>query len=242
MSGRRPTASGAGCRNRGGRSRRYSRASARRTTPVLSRASRATPPARYSMPSRPPCDGKTPSLGPGEPVVLLHRLTGHAGEWDALAPMLAPAHRVIAVDQRGHGAPSATRSTSPLPPTSRTSSPSSTNWPCAARCWPARSLGGRAGEPRRRLVASLRPGRHGPLTGGKRPALVPRGVGPDHLPHPARPGSVRFHPGRGGHRDAPPTPRNPGRQRARHGARRAPGRRRRCTAHCRNSWPSTPET
>ncbi|WP_107426850.1 alpha/beta fold hydrolase [Streptomyces sp. CB02460] len=42
--------------------------------------------------------------GSGRPVVLLHGLAGHAGEWDALAERLAPGHRVVAVDQRGHGA------------------------------------------------------------------------------------------------------------------------------------------
>lgn len=40
----------------------------------------------------------------GTPVVLLHGLAGHAGEWDAAAAHLAPHHRVVAVDQRGHGA------------------------------------------------------------------------------------------------------------------------------------------
>ncbi|WP_331723543.1 alpha/beta hydrolase (plasmid) [Streptomyces sp. NBC_00868] len=44
------------------------------------------------------------SGGPGTPVVLLHGLAGHAGEWDALAAALAPGRRVVAVDQRGHGA------------------------------------------------------------------------------------------------------------------------------------------
>ncbi|MGW4809148.1 alpha/beta fold hydrolase [Kitasatospora sp. NPDC004272] len=39
----------------------------------------------------------------GRPVLLLHGLAGHAGEWDALAGALAPGHRVVAVDQRGHG-------------------------------------------------------------------------------------------------------------------------------------------
>ncbi|MCJ0871712.1 alpha/beta fold hydrolase [Streptomyces sp. AP-93] len=43
-----------------------------------------------------------PSSAP--PVVLLHGLAGHAGEWDAAAAHLAPHHRVVAVDQRGHGA------------------------------------------------------------------------------------------------------------------------------------------
>ncbi|THA35488.1 alpha/beta hydrolase [Streptomyces sp. A1277] len=42
--------------------------------------------------------------GPGQPVVLLHGLAGHAGEWDDLAERLSPTHRVVAVDQRGHGA------------------------------------------------------------------------------------------------------------------------------------------
>ncbi|GGQ24698.1 alpha/beta fold hydrolase [Streptomyces griseomycini] len=42
--------------------------------------------------------------GSGPPVVLLHGLAGHAGEWDALARDLSPSHRVVAVDQRGHGA------------------------------------------------------------------------------------------------------------------------------------------
>ncbi|MFJ5776235.1 alpha/beta fold hydrolase [Streptomyces sp. NPDC093094] len=42
--------------------------------------------------------------GPGQPVVLLHGLAGHAGEWDMLARRLSSEHRVVAVDQRGHGA------------------------------------------------------------------------------------------------------------------------------------------
>ena len=42
--------------------------------------------------------------GPGRPVVLLHGLAGHAGEWDAIARQLSIRHRVVAVDQRGHGA------------------------------------------------------------------------------------------------------------------------------------------
>ncbi|MFB7949390.1 alpha/beta fold hydrolase [Kitasatospora phosalacinea] len=39
----------------------------------------------------------------GRPVLLLHGLAGHAGEWDALAAALAPGRRVVAFDQRGHG-------------------------------------------------------------------------------------------------------------------------------------------
>ncbi|WP_217210634.1 alpha/beta fold hydrolase [Streptomyces sp. AC550_RSS872] len=42
--------------------------------------------------------------GSGLPVVLLHGLAGHAGEWDAIARDLSPRYRVVAVDQRGHGA------------------------------------------------------------------------------------------------------------------------------------------
>ncbi|MFF7871200.1 alpha/beta fold hydrolase [Streptomyces qaidamensis] len=42
--------------------------------------------------------------GSGPPVVLLHGLAGHAGEWDTLARGLSPRYRIVAVDQRGHGA------------------------------------------------------------------------------------------------------------------------------------------
>ncbi|WP_369171031.1 alpha/beta fold hydrolase [Streptomyces sp. R28] len=42
--------------------------------------------------------------GPGQPVVLLHGLAGHAGEWDGSARRLSSRYRVVAVDQRGHGA------------------------------------------------------------------------------------------------------------------------------------------
>ncbi|MGV9640574.1 alpha/beta fold hydrolase [Streptomyces sp. NPDC003514] len=41
--------------------------------------------------------------GSGQPVVLLHGLAGHAGEWDTLAQRLTPRYRVVALDQRGHG-------------------------------------------------------------------------------------------------------------------------------------------
>jgi pimeloyl-ACP methyl ester carboxylesterase len=41
---------------------------------------------------------------PGAPaVVLLHGVTGHARTWDEEAAALAARHRVIALDQRGHG-------------------------------------------------------------------------------------------------------------------------------------------
>src|SRR5262249_27814228 len=39
----------------------------------------------------------------GEPLVLLHGITGHARTWDRLAAQLADRDRVLAVDQRGHG-------------------------------------------------------------------------------------------------------------------------------------------
>ncbi|MEV7862946.1 alpha/beta fold hydrolase [Streptomyces hirsutus] len=42
--------------------------------------------------------------GPGQPLVLLHGLAGHAGEWDVPAGRLSSRYRVVAVDQRGHGA------------------------------------------------------------------------------------------------------------------------------------------
>jgi pimeloyl-ACP methyl ester carboxylesterase len=41
--------------------------------------------------------------GAGTPVLLLHGLAGHSGEWDAVAEALGE-YRVIALDQRGHGA------------------------------------------------------------------------------------------------------------------------------------------
>lgn len=42
--------------------------------------------------------------GSGQPIVLLHGLAGHAGEWDPICQRLSPRYRVIAIDQRGHGA------------------------------------------------------------------------------------------------------------------------------------------
>lgn len=38
-----------------------------------------------------------------EPVVFLHGLMGHAYEWDALFTELTVDHRIVALDQRGHG-------------------------------------------------------------------------------------------------------------------------------------------
>lgn len=46
-----------------------------------------------------------PSKTPGAPaLVLLHGYTGHARSWDAFAEAMTDRYRVIALDQRGHGA------------------------------------------------------------------------------------------------------------------------------------------
>ena len=42
--------------------------------------------------------------GPRTPVLLLHGLAGHLGEWDELAGrLLSSGHRVVSYDARGHG-------------------------------------------------------------------------------------------------------------------------------------------
>jgi pimeloyl-ACP methyl ester carboxylesterase len=41
--------------------------------------------------------------GSGTPVLLLHGLGGTLLHWDAVAPLLTGAHRVVAMDLRGHG-------------------------------------------------------------------------------------------------------------------------------------------
>jgi pimeloyl-ACP methyl ester carboxylesterase len=41
--------------------------------------------------------------GSGPPVLLLHGLAGHAGEWSETASWLTGNHRVLALDERGHG-------------------------------------------------------------------------------------------------------------------------------------------
>ncbi|SNB87465.1 MULTISPECIES: alpha/beta hydrolase [unclassified Streptomyces] len=41
--------------------------------------------------------------GDGPPLLLLHGLAGHCGEWEALAARFAATHRVIAFDARGSG-------------------------------------------------------------------------------------------------------------------------------------------
>ncbi|MCQ1576833.1 alpha/beta fold hydrolase [Streptomyces parvus] len=42
--------------------------------------------------------------GDGPPLLLLHGLAGHCGEWEALAARFAATYRVIAFDARGSGA------------------------------------------------------------------------------------------------------------------------------------------
>ncbi|MEW2067692.1 alpha/beta hydrolase [Streptomyces sp. NPDC007346] len=42
--------------------------------------------------------------GEGPPLLLLHGLAGHCGEWEALTARLAARHRVVAFDARGSGA------------------------------------------------------------------------------------------------------------------------------------------
>jgi pimeloyl-ACP methyl ester carboxylesterase len=41
--------------------------------------------------------------GSGPPVLLLHGLAGHAGEWSETATWLTGNHRALALDERGHG-------------------------------------------------------------------------------------------------------------------------------------------
>jgi pimeloyl-ACP methyl ester carboxylesterase len=41
--------------------------------------------------------------GGGPPLVMLHGLSGHARTWDHTAAALSERHRVLALDQRGHG-------------------------------------------------------------------------------------------------------------------------------------------
>jgi pimeloyl-ACP methyl ester carboxylesterase len=43
------------------------------------------------------------SEGSGRPVLLLHGLAGHAGEWLGTMRHLSPRYRTVALDQRGHG-------------------------------------------------------------------------------------------------------------------------------------------
>lgn len=82
---------------------------------------RTPPPPQPSVPPRPDAEWTEHALvragvrlscrdwggrdGSGQALLLLHGLAGQAGEWDALARLLrADGHRVVALDQRGHGA------------------------------------------------------------------------------------------------------------------------------------------
>ncbi|MGW1008516.1 alpha/beta fold hydrolase [Streptomyces termitum] len=56
-----------------------------------------------------PADGTAPegSAPPGDrpaPVLLLHGLMGHAAHWASAARLLTGGHRLVGLDQRGHGA------------------------------------------------------------------------------------------------------------------------------------------
>lgn len=42
--------------------------------------------------------------GAGRPVLFLHGLAGYGGEWDATIAGMRGRHRVVTIDQRGHGA------------------------------------------------------------------------------------------------------------------------------------------
>ncbi|WP_107103616.1 MULTISPECIES: alpha/beta hydrolase [unclassified Streptomyces] len=55
-------------------------------------------------PARPPA-APAPAPAPGAPgVLLLHGLMGHAGHWAPAVRRLTGGHRIVALDQRGHGA------------------------------------------------------------------------------------------------------------------------------------------
>ncbi|MFG3037829.1 alpha/beta fold hydrolase [Streptomyces sp. NPDC048330] len=63
---------------------------------------RPGPVPRPAQPSR----GASPEAGraPAPGVLLLHGLMGHAGHWAPAVGRLTGGHRVVALDQRGHGA------------------------------------------------------------------------------------------------------------------------------------------
>jgi pimeloyl-ACP methyl ester carboxylesterase len=77
----------------------------------------------------------TDSGGRGEAVVLVHAIGCDLGMWESLGQALAPLHRVIRVDVRGHGA-------SPVPPRPTRSTSSPTTSP---RCSNASASAGRTG-------------------------------------------------------------------------------------------------
>ena len=68
----------------------------------------ATPPAVRDGIVRTPTTGQDLHYrdwgGSGRPILLLHGLASSSRIWDLLAPRLRPVGRVVALDQRGHGA------------------------------------------------------------------------------------------------------------------------------------------
>jgi pimeloyl-ACP methyl ester carboxylesterase len=64
--------------------------------------------------------------GAGPAVVLLHGLAGYAGEWTDTASWLREGHRVLALDQRGHGGANGSRRRPGPRRSSATSSPGPT--------------------------------------------------------------------------------------------------------------------
>lgn len=78
---------------------------ARQPSAPEDRPAAPAPAAPSSVPSSVPSDPSAPA--DTAPVLLLHGLMGHAGHWAPAARLLAEGpgrHRVIALDQRGHGA------------------------------------------------------------------------------------------------------------------------------------------
>jgi pimeloyl-ACP methyl ester carboxylesterase len=57
----------------------------------------------FAEPFVPPVGAPLPAEPARPPVLLLHGLMGRASHWAATARRLAPHHRVLALDQRGHG-------------------------------------------------------------------------------------------------------------------------------------------
>ncbi|MFH9826622.1 alpha/beta fold hydrolase [Streptomyces bobili] len=212
--------------------------------------------------------------------MLLHGLAGHAGEWDVLSGRLSSQYRVVALDQRGHGASerhprdvcraayvadviavveqlalqrpvlvgqslgghTAMLTAAAHPGLVRAlvlveAGPGGPNpdgpadiggwldsWPTPFPSREAeRRLGGRAGGTRGRMVASLRPGRDGPLAGGERPAFLSARVGAGRVPDPGRSGPIQLRPCAGSRRDAPAATRHHGHDHPRHWPRPAPG-------------------
>ncbi|MFE2555063.1 alpha/beta fold hydrolase [Streptomyces sp. NPDC059352] len=63
----------------------------------------AAMPAPAHTPAPAPAPTSTPAAAPAPGVLLLHGLMGHAAHWGPAVRHLAGRHRVVALDQRGHG-------------------------------------------------------------------------------------------------------------------------------------------